>query len=394
MDEIARFSRLVLMIEEAAVAPERWDQVVASIVEEIGATEGILFSPFLPPSLGGFWASRSIRPGHMEDYAAYYSDKDIWILAMKPEQLDTAGFVFRDDALINHRTVQDSEFYNDFLRKLDIGRLLCGVVRSQGSAVHTGNIHLSVFRPMAKGGFSEHQQVLFQRLIPHLQAALKTHYLLRAGGNQTALAHASLNALAMPVMLVSREARVLFANDQARELFAAGDGLTTSRGTLEGVTVRDTVAVRSFIVKLFDAGESGAHRWTLPIRRSSGQRPYACFGHRLPLGMAGECASSEQVAILFVSDPERQVRLEPDVLEWLYGITHAEALLAASLVRGLSLKQAARARGISYETARTQLKSLLRKTDCGKQGDLLKLLISGAPFSRDVGDTAYGHERM
>jgi hypothetical protein len=166
MDEIAKFSRLVLMIEEAAVAPERWDPVVASIVEEIGATEGILFSPFLPPSLGGFWASRSIRPGHMEDYAAYYSDKDIWILAMKPEQLGTPGFVFRDDALIGHDTVRRSEFYNDFLRKLDIGRLLCGVVRSQGSAVPTGNIHLSVFRPMGKGGFSEHQQLLFQRLVP------------------------------------------------------------------------------------------------------------------------------------------------------------------------------------------------------------------------------------
>jgi DNA-binding CsgD family transcriptional regulator len=384
MDEIAKFSRLVLMIEEAAVAPERWDPVVASIVEEIGATEGILFSPFLPPSLGGFWASRSIRPGHMEDYAAYYSDKDIWILAMKPEQLGTPGFVFRDDALIGHDTVRRSEFYNDFLRKLDIGRLLCGVVRSQGSAVPTGNIHLSVFRPMGKGGFSEHQQLLFQRLVPHLQAALKTHYLLRAGGNQAALAHASLNALALPVMLVNREARVLFANDQAREMFAAGDGLTTSRGTLEGIAARDTAALRSFIVKLFDAGESGARRWTLPIQRSSGQRPHVCFGHPLPLDVVGDCAAGERVAILFVHDPERQVRLEPDVLEWLYGITHAEALLAVSLVRGLSLKQAARARGVSYETARTQLKSLLRKTDCGNQGDLLKLLIRGAPCSRDV----------
>ncbi|PKO67694.1 MAG: hypothetical protein CVU20_13995 [Betaproteobacteria bacterium HGW-Betaproteobacteria-14] len=376
MDEFARFSHLVLMIEEAAVDPGRWDSAVSAIVEEVGATEGILFSPFLPPSLGGFWASRSILPVHMEDYAAYYSDKDIWILAMQPEQLSTSGFVFRDDAVISHKTVQRSEFYNDFLRKLDIGRLLGGVVLSKGS-VGPGNIHFSVFKPMAKGGFSAHQQKLYQRLMPHLQAALKTHYMLSACESRSTLADVSLNALTIPILLVNREAKVLFANEQARQVFLAADGLTTQSGTLAGSMAQETSVIRMFIANLFNSSKRDSHRWVFPIRRLSGERPYVCFGQRLPISISVDGVKSEQIAILFIHNTKSQAILEPDWLKHLYGLTHAEAYLAMDLARGLTLKQIAKARGISYETVRTQVKSLFSKTNCVRQSELVKLIIVG-----------------
>jgi DNA-binding CsgD family transcriptional regulator len=86
---------------------------------------------------------------------------------------------------------------------------------------------------------------------------------------------------------------------------------------------------------------------------------------------SGHC---EPAAVLFIRDPEPAFALEPKALEKLHGFTAAEALLAASLARGLTLELAAVERGISYETARTQLKHVFLKTGCRRQAELVALL--------------------
>ena len=57
-----------------------------------------------------------------------------------------------------------------------------------------------------------------------------------------------------------------------------------------------------------------------------------------------------------------------------YGLTSAEAHLARRLLVGQSLRKAARALEITYETARSRLKSIFRKTGTHRQGELVALL--------------------
>lgn len=377
MDEFTRFSRLVLMVQNAALNPDQWNSTVSAIVKEVGASEGILFSPFLPPSLGGFWASRSILPSHMEDYAAYYYDKDIWILAMQPEQMDKPGFVFRDEAVINPNTVKRSEFYNDFLRKLDIGRLLCGVVMPHSSSTIPGSLHLSAFKPMKKGAFSDGSQELLQRLMPHLQVAIKTHYILGSCNSQLNLSDAALNTLVTPLLIVNCESKILFANHSARRVFSDGDGITTEKNILKGLKTSESSAIKAFVASLFDKSENTLRRWVINIERPSGRRPYVCFGQSLPAGSAIGGTNGQQAAVLFLREPDARDALELEQMQQLYGLTPAESLLAASLVNGLTVEQAANAKGISYETARTQLKNLFRKTGCLRQTELVKILTAG-----------------
>jgi DNA-binding CsgD family transcriptional regulator len=61
----------------------------------------------------------------------------------------------------------------------------------------------------------------------------------------------------------------------------------------------------------------------------------------------------------------------------LHGLTPAEARLAAALVRGFSLEEAAAELVISRNTARTHLKRVFAKTGTCRQGELISLLLSG-----------------
>jgi DNA-binding CsgD family transcriptional regulator len=57
-----------------------------------------------------------------------------------------------------------------------------------------------------------------------------------------------------------------------------------------------------------------------------------------------------------------------------YGLTESEQQLTELLMRGLTLKDIADARQVSFETIRTQLKSVFAKTGTNRQADLIRIL--------------------
>jgi DNA-binding CsgD family transcriptional regulator len=373
VDELDRFSRLVHLLQEAALGQNLWDAVVLEIVAATGGSEGILFSPELPPSMGGFWASRAILPHHMETYAKHYCSKDVWRHS-RPNLYRIDGRLIPDEELIDPVSMRRSEFYCDFLKQLEVGRLVCGVVHSSDSPAVAGGLLLSIFKPMHEQGFDAQQQDLVKRLLPHVQAAFNTWRILGAHQRTHELSYATLNALATAVLLINRESRILFANEAAEGLFADADGLAMRNGVLVGATVRETARIQAFVAGLFSPLNGARGTYVHPVARPSGKRAYACFAPPLRPSTGMYDLTSTQATILFIRDPASRRTLEPEVLEQLYGLTHCEALLASLLAQGVTLHDAAAARGISYETARCQLKNVFSKTGCRRQAELLALL--------------------
>ncbi len=58
-----------------------------------------------------------------------------------------------------------------------------------------------------------------------------------------------------------------------------------------------------------------------------------------------------------------------------FGLTPAQSRLVLRLVAGDSLRLSAAALGIGYETARTTLKSVFRKTKTHRQAELVTMII-------------------
>ncbi len=87
--------------------------------------------------------------------------------------------------------------------------------------------------------------------------------------------------------------------------------------------------------------------------------------------------SSDPVAAFFVGDPGDVKVSTGEILEGLYSLTRAEAQLVGLLAEGNSLDQIANIRGITMNTARSQLKQVFAKTDTCRQGELVQLILSG-----------------
>jgi DNA-binding CsgD family transcriptional regulator len=79
---------------------------------------------------------------------------------------------------------------------------------------------------------------------------------------------------------------------------------------------------------------------------------------------------------LILSEPCVAPILPAQVLGELFGLSQAEARLAAALCRGVTPGEYARERGVAIGTVRFQLKQVLAKTHTHRQGNLIQQLCS------------------
>ena len=91
----------------------------------------------------------------------------------------------------------------------------------------------------------------------------------------------------------------------------------------------------------------------------------------------GATGVDDAVVAVFIADPDAKIIAASDALEVLYQLTYSEAELVRLLSQGLSLEEAAKQRGVSLNTARSHLKHAFSKTGTNRQGELVRLIVSG-----------------
>lgn len=103
-----------------------------------------------------------------------------------------------------------------------------------------------------------------------------------------------------------------------------------------------------------------------------------CLVMPIPLELSArwDIALASGCVAVFLSKPSG-LQLPPKRLASLYGLSPAEARLAAKLSALRSVEQAADELCITVHTARSQLKSIFTKTGSQSQSELLMLLATG-----------------
>jgi DNA-binding CsgD family transcriptional regulator len=178
----------------------------------------------------------------------------------------------------------------------------------------------------------------------------------------------------MGVLLVTLEGQIIYSNAQADLSLRKADGIRSVGGRISTTNGRTTERLSGLIRTSVAtaAGQEGTAGGAVSVPRS-GRLPLSLLvapfrparnGFGLPFPSA----------LVFIRDPEGATPAT-SALQSLFGLTPAEASIAAALAGGQSLEEISVAHGIRVGTARTHLKSILAKTGTNRQAQLVTLLL-------------------
>jgi len=363
---------LIGLIYAAAEDPTRWDPFLRRLADVFRANLATIIFEDLRSHKARVATNVGIDPALARGYEEYYAGINVW---MGPALARFgSGEVMTSEMILPDRLLTPTEYYDGFLRKLDVRHLLATFIFRDTNVLG----HLSMARSHRAGEADADERRLFRDLIPHVQRAFQLHRRIVDLKSEREVAAEALDRVPVGLLLLDWKGRALLVNRGAREILAAGDGLSLQTDGLHASLAAETAALRRLISEALQIGSrkglgSGG---ALAVSRPSMRRSYSLLVTplRAERSVFGEPAA---IAAVFVSDPERRVESNPEILRRLYGFTPSESRIAVRLLQGQSVEEAAEELEITANTARFHVKHLFEKTGTNRHRELVRLLLLG-----------------
>jgi DNA-binding CsgD family transcriptional regulator/PAS domain-containing protein len=359
-------SRLLYTLYAAPTSPELWPTFLQEFIGRVGVPGGCIVYHDTNQQQSSLTAYVGLDPTANSLYERYYCKKDEWAIAALQKPTKPGELIYGDE-LCPRRQLRRTEFYNDFLVRYDTN-LFCAI---ETLKTDTQLESISFFQGVNDQEPDRDQTDLIRLVIPHIQAALRTRRQIAAAETASREFEETLNCLERGVVLLDQSGNCLFVNASAQRILDRRDGISIVKSKLwvHSPVERARLAAltqRSCTSEVINPGDPVA------ISRH-GKRPLNISVHRFC--SENPRVSKRAVAIAFISDPEQQVKTPSSLMTSLFGFTQAECRLAGLLVTGYSLKHAAEKCQVTYETVRSQVKSIFNKTGVRRQTELMQLLL-------------------
>ncbi len=241
-----------------------------------------------------------------------------------------------------------------------------------------------VERAAGRAPFSAAEVVEFRRLVHHMANAERLGRAIDERALDWELPQRILDNMAVGALVADQTGQVRFANAAAEEILAENDGLSQRDGRIQAARSFET---NSLVAALRDVAVAGRadkrDGGALLIARPSGKLPYALVVMPLAAAIAGEAKAVR--ALVFVSDlAHRNNELAPR-LSQLFGLSKAEARVAAGIAEGRRLTEIAQEFDVRMPTVRTQLRAVLKKVGASRQADLVRIVLALPPMLTATG---------
>lgn len=277
--------------------------------------------------------------------------------------------------LVTDDMLRGSRIYREVLRPAGIEYVMASHVCQEGVLTS-----VSVMRGPDDRVFTEREASEMSRLVPHLQRAVAIQRRLVELDFGARMSLEALDKVPIGLVVVDSTLNALAANAPARRLLDAQDGLIVRERRLivEDRRVHaELLAAARAVIEDAREGKERVDRF-FSIRRARADRHLSIrlgtlWGNHLKFGLP---PLAEPLAVLFISDPAEPPRPSTEAIRAFFGLTEAEAQLAAALAAGRTLKAAAADLGRAMETCRSQLKGAFQKTGTVRQADLIRLILS------------------
>lgn len=389
MSDLAQLLELIGAIYDAALDPLLWPRFLELFAQACKSSSTLIFMHDFSNSeatVEGNAASIAAY-AHFDDafissFAEHYNTVNVWV---KNEDALQPGIPLTGSMLYPNSVLGKTEWYGDWLRPQNLFYALGGIVLREGTLA----VKFSSLRSREKGDFGPAQMSLYARLIPHLRRACELHKQLSQVTRMRDAGLHLLDSLAVGIVLLDSSGRAMFANRAARDVVKQADGLLLdASGKCSASFPGESGSLQNLIDQSVRTGkgESTGAGGTIRLSRTTSVRPLSVLVSPLPAaGMREKYQFSfTPVAILMVGDPDMAVETPEDVISNLYGLTKAEARLAAALVGGLSIDEYVKSRQISRNTVATHLKRILAKTGSRRQSDIVRMILTGPAALRLV----------
>lgn len=309
-----------------------------------------------------------------QQYADYFVNKCPWrpeLRRMPPGRLYSTYLHFS----CRQPEFYQTEFYNDWAKRLDIHHGLCGTI--YGDSLRT--VQLLIQRTRDQGHYTETDTTFVNGLVPHMR-----HSFLIADQIAGSRARAEAIAIAadsetLPFLLIDKALKVIYASPGAERIINGGAQLTVKNGK-----------------PLIDDDLQNRHLYRL-LRQcvsAADTRIFQTVGGRLAVPRPGRsdlqllvrpvhpdiallAGEAGVYAAVYLYEPDAGIRIDRKRLRELYELSEAESRVAVAMVDTPDSEAVAKRCGISLHTVRSHIKSLFAKTQTHNRAALMKRLLTG-----------------
>ncbi|MGE0484398.1 MAG: helix-turn-helix transcriptional regulator [Gammaproteobacteria bacterium] len=345
---------------DAALDPTRWTSTLAGISHELGAVGCDLHLLHEEVTVAAYMGAQP--PEVLDEYLERFIHREPRSIALAT--LAPGRFV-ADPDIADRDTFVRHDYYTDFLARAGMGWCLAAVPYRNGPQEAYLGIHFPRSRKLPDA-VTRHAAGL---VLPALSRAVAAHFRLAEVELGQAIALEALDQARGGIAVLDGAARMLLANVAARAAFDDREAFLVRGGR---VVPLDDGASGRFEALVRDAVDGVGGRGGALILRVAGHARYSVFVNPAPSALRERTRAA---ALVFVND------LRPSIhdgaaraLSELFGLTPAEARLAAGLLQGGGLRELADGFGISYETARSELRQVFAKVGVRKQAELVTVL--------------------
>jgi DNA-binding CsgD family transcriptional regulator len=371
-----RLLAVIQAIYDAAADETRWPETLKELSEFTGSQAATFWvldgseRPRLP-----LFTYINLDPGFVQEYLdkVAHLDPTVQYLVGHPNEK-----IVHDGLVISEREKDLHPYYDWHGRYSDLRFRLVGQV-CPAPAVHAG---VALHRTRKVGRYERRDIERFEVLYPHLDRALGIGFRLGSLGAMQQCATELLDQNPAAILLLDARRRIVYANRHAEVFRRCGDGVQFTAQGIALARCRDNDRLQTLITRaiapISPTGDPPSG--VLRVPRPSGKRPYAILV--APVAKQYSLLSTfRPAAWVIISDPEAEKPLPAARLRAVFGLTEAEARLAALLAGGDDLRSAAEKLGITYGTARVRLAQIFQKTETRRQGELIKLLLSAVAIA-------------
>ena len=368
-------SNLLGSLYDAAADPNLWSRFLEQLAQSTQARSALLLMHNVGQDMYTISSSWAVDPLAARLYHEHFSSIDVWAHRglSKP-----AGLVCNSEHLCSREEIRSTEIYNELMTRFGMEYGMFGVIENSPSRWAS----VSLFRGESGSSFDASELETLQFLTPHMRRAFKLHFEFSGVKALSSGLQKTLDMLPTGVIFFNTQGEIAYTNRAASTIVSRRNGLLTTRKRLSAESPTESALLLSTILEAVSRSNGLGVPRQVSIQVSR-RDPPALQISISPIRDRAIDASNSVAAVAFITDPSVRHRPAQDILRGRFGLTPAECRVAVLLGDGRSPRQISEMVGVSFNTVRSQMKSIFLKTNVKRQGELIRLLLTHSAIASE-----------